>query len=162
MKKLLFLLLIPGALHVRAQAVNTVTAATPLGVTQAIDSLVKTMDSCVTHVTLAPAAGMYTIDTLTLPPNSAGMFHLIYIAWDTVGKFWGIGSQDVYLVRIGNVYQNPYPENIDPYVTSGLSTHQIYFWVGLLNGLAVARGSGFATTNPIRWHLFRDARITPL
>lgn len=158
MKKLLFLCLIPLVIQARAQ---TTTAQ---AITKAIDSLVGKMDSVVIRTALCPTAAYQTIDTLYLQANSYGKFNLTFVWYDTVQHFVAFVQRVVSVWRIGTgqaLYYiwpdfNVYPE------TTGLSVHQCNFSITYGGGQVIVNVDGFGAANPIRWHLFREQRITPL
>jgi alpha-tubulin suppressor-like RCC1 family protein len=123
---------------------------------------VVSLDSVYHHTILAPTTAYYVLDTLSLPPNSQGVFNLSYASYDTVQKFTGIGQQTVMVSRISTTYGAPYISYQSPYITTGLSVHQSEYNVTLVNGLPLVRVSGFGPANPIRWHVMRHQNIMPL
>lgn len=127
-----------------------------------LDSLSLSMDSTVFKQKIAVNSSYIVLDTLTLPQNSFGFFTIYYCSYDTVGKFTGFGEEGVFITRIGTAYSNPFITPIMPYSSAGLSTHQVVFSIIQSGGLVLIRADGFDTANPIRWHLVRQAKISPL
>lgn len=124
--------------------------------------VIVSLDSIHIHSILAPTSGMYIVDTLTLPTNSVGIFDLFFSSYDTAQKLTGMGEQKILLSRIGSTYQAPYVSYNSPYVSTGLSTHQVYYVVLLLNGLCLVQVSGYGSADPIRWQVAREQKISSL
>lgn len=135
---------------------------TPTMLTQKIDSMSATLDSITTKSALATTSGMVTLDTLALPVNSTGLFTVIYFSYDTAAHFTGKSMQIIGEDRIGTVYSAPEVIYSSPYYSSGLSTHQISYTVELINGLPVIQGNGYGSGKVIRWHVMKEAKISPL
>jgi hypothetical protein len=155
MKYILFILLL---ISFRSFA-QTVTV--PM-LNQKLDSLSSSMDSTVFKKAVATNATYIVLDTLSLPQNSFGFFTIYYCSFDTTAKDLGSGMEEIFISRIGTSYSNPFINTIAPYQTTGLPTHQVIFSVIPLGGVIVVRVDGFNATDPIRWHVIRQAKISTL
>lgn len=139
------------------------TPPTPTGpIPAGVNVIIVSLDSVWSHSVLCPTAAYVTADTLSLPPNSSGVFNLSYMAYDTVQKYTGVSSQTVLLSRGSSVYGSPYISYNSPYVTTGLSTHQASYNILGSNNIVLVQVCGYGLANPIRWHIMREQKISPL
>jgi hypothetical protein len=146
-----------------ATAIVTVAGTNPIGpIPIGPANRVVTTDSIYSHSVIASTSAFVTADTLALPPNSAGVFNLSYFSYDTVQNFTGVGSQTVELSRVGSTYGSPYISYNSPYVSTGISTHQISYNILGSNSLVLVQVCGYGVANPIRWHVMREQKISPL
>lgn len=145
-----------------ATAIITVTAGNPIGPIPAGIGARVVLDSVWSHSVIAATSAYVTADTLTLPPNSAGVFNLSYYAFDTVQHFTGIANQTVLVSRVGASYLGPFVSYSSPYITTGLSTHQCSYTILSNVNQVLVQVNGFGPANPIRWHVMREQKISPL
>ncbi len=155
MKKLFFAFIFISA------GVHGQTVTTPM-LYQKIDSMSSTLDSITTKVAIAATSAMVNIDTLTLPANSYGIFNLFLFSYDTAGHYTGGGLETVAEYRIGTVYATPMVLSSSTLPPTGTTTHQIYSWLGLQAGFPVITVNGYGSGTVIRWHLMKEAKISPL
>jgi hypothetical protein len=92
-----------------------------------------------------------------------GLFDLIFFAYDTLHKYTGTGEEKVMLARLGSAYQAPYPYYFSVFnVNNSAPMHQLTYVVTMVNGLPLVRVDGYGVGYPIRWHVIKDQKITPL
>lgn len=157
MRKFIIVFLLTGCSAIaRAQNVSV-----PM-LYKAIDSFSNMLDSVVIKTVYAPNAATYIIDTLSLPPNSSGLFYIYYTSYDTVKKFIGNFYQVVMMNRLGTVYQFPYTFYNSVLYSTGISTHQTSGYMNIISGAPVIQVAGYGNGSVLRWHVIIESKITPL
>ena len=129
---------------------------------QKLDSISLSMDSTIFKSKIAANSSYIILDTLSIPQNSFGFFTLYYCSYDTAQKITGEGMEEVFISRIGSAYTNPIINNIAPYSNNGTSVHQVTLAVTQIGGIILVRADGFNASDPIRWHVIRQAKISTL